>query len=163
MAIEEGIVVKVAEQKTPTAWVKTIQSNTCKACASRDSCMESKGNEREVEALNLVNAKVGDLIQISIDTKALLKATFLLYVFPILCMLIGGIIGHVIGLSRGMANTSPISALVAATFFFGAMIIVRLRAGRMALKLEYRPKITRILSRANAKTDAIQKIGACGV
>lgn len=162
MASEEGIVIKVSGPARHTAWVKTVQSSACKACSARHSCnTDSKGREREVEAVNMVDAKVGDLIQISIDTGVLLKATFLLYVFPIICMLIGGLAGHGIGVRMGM-NPSPISALMAVACFLAAMIVIRAKAGRMALKLEYRPKITRILGRANLETDASKNPNACG-
>jgi sigma-E factor negative regulatory protein RseC len=148
MATEEGIVTKLGGSAGRKAWVKTVQSSACNSCSARDSChQESQGKEREVEAINLVNARVGDLIQISIETGALLKATFLLYVFPIICMLIGGLMGHEFGLHLKV-NPSVVSLLLAAVCFLGAMCIVRIRAGRMALKLEYRPKITRIISRA---------------
>ena len=147
MASDEGIVTKLGGPAGRRAWVKTVQSSACKSCSARNSChQETQGKEREVEAINMVNARVGDLIQISIETGALLKATFLLYVFPIICMLIGGLLGHEIGLHQRI-NPSAVSLVLAAACFIGAMYIVRLRAGRMALKLEYRPKITRIISR----------------
>jgi sigma-E factor negative regulatory protein RseC len=163
MATEEGIVIKVGGPTTHTAWVKTVQSSACKSCSAQHSCNQnSKGQDREVEAVNLVNAKVGDLIQISIDTRALLKATLLLYIFPIVCMLAGGLIGNTIGVRMGM-NPSPASALIAVASFLGALGIVRIRAGRMALKLEYRPKITRIIGRA-ALDPAVSGVPvACGV
>ena len=148
MATEEGIVTKIGAPSTHTAWVKTVQSSACKSCSARHSCnADSEGKEREVEAINIVDAKVGDLIQISMDTGALLKATFLLYVFPIICMLAGGLAGHNFGLHLGI-NPSPPAALTAAAGFLGALWIVRAKAGRMASKMEYRPKITRVLGRA---------------
>lgn len=152
MATEEGIVIRAGGQKAQTAWVKTVQSGPCKSCSERNSCHgESKNQEREVEAINLVGAKVGDLIQISVDSGALLKATFLLYVFPIICMFAGALAGNKLGVDMNI-NPSTLSVLVAAIFFTGAMIIVRMRAGRMALKMEYRPKITRILGKADIHT-----------
>jgi sigma-E factor negative regulatory protein RseC len=154
MATEEGIVIKAGGIAPRTAWVKTTQSSACKSCSQRNSCNgDSQGKEREVEAINLVGAKAGDLIQISIDTGALLKATFLLYIFPVICMLMGGVAGHKLGAGLG-TNPSPISALIAVICFLGAMFIVRLRAGRMALKMEYRPKITRIIGRADLEKTA---------
>lgn len=162
LATEDGIVIKISEPTAQTAWIKTVQSSACKSCSARHSCsQDSEGKEREVEALNMVGARVGDRIQISIDDGALLKATFLLYVFPIICMLIGGLAGHRLGTSMGI-NPSPVSAMIAVICFLGAMFIVRLRAGRMALKLEYRPKITRIIVRATrVKTAATDRDG-CG-
>ena len=162
MATEDGIVTKIGAQSAQTAWVKTVQSSACKSCSARHSCsQDSKGKEREVEAVNMVGARVGDRIQISIDDGALLKATFLLYVFPIICMLIGGLAGHRWGSSMGI-NPSPVSAVIAVLCFLGAMFIVRLRAGRMALKLEYRPKITRIIVRAASVKTAAAAPNGCG-
>jgi len=150
MATEEGIVTKIGGHASQTAWVKTSQSSACKSCSSRHSCSaDTKGKEREVEAINMIGAEVGDRIQISIKTGSLLKATFLLYIFPVICMLCGGLAGNRLGAHLGL-NPSPASALVAALAFLGAMVVVRMRAGRMALKLEYRPKITRIIGKTNS-------------
>jgi sigma-E factor negative regulatory protein RseC len=161
MAIEEGIVTKIGEHASQTAWVKTSQSSACKSCSARNSCNgDSKGKVREVEAINLVGAKVGDRIQISIRTGALLKATFLLYIFPVISMLCGGLAGNSLGSYLGL-KPSPAAALTAALAFLGAMIIVRLRAGRMALKLEYRPKITRIIGRGNTPVASPEGPDAC--
>ena len=148
MATEEGIVTKINENTSQTAWVKTSQSSACKSCSSRHSCsQDSQGKEREVEAINLVGAQVGDRIQISIESGSLLKATFLLYIFPVICMLCGGLVGNRLSADIGLAP-SPAAALVAAISFVGAMVVVRAGAGRMALKTEYRPKITRIIRKA---------------
>ena len=147
MATEEGIVTKISGEGSETAWVRTSQSNACKSCSSRHSCNPEKGQEREVEAINLVGAEVGDRIQISIETGSLLKATFLLYIFPVICMLCGGLVGNRMSAYMGLAP-SPAAALLAAVAFLGAMALVRLGAGRMAMKMEYRPKITRIIGKA---------------
>lgn len=150
MAIEQGIVIKANGPAPATARVKTVQPSACESCSSRHNCSSGAGgNEREVDAINVANAKTGDLIQISMDTGALLKATFLLYVFPIICLLGGGIAGNTLGTRLGI-NPSPASAMMAISWFAAAMFFVHLRAGRMALKIEYRPKITRILSRGVA-------------
>lgn len=152
MATEQGIVVQVGLKNRNIALVKTVQSSACEACSARHQCNPGgKGQEREVEAINSVNAKVGDLIQISMDTSALLKATFLLYVFPIICMLVGSFAGHVIG-SNMSVGASMVSVLFGIASFVAAMLIVRYSAGHMALKQKYQPKITRIISRA--KPDA---------
>ena len=146
MATEQGIVIGVESAGPGTARVKTVQPSACKACASRDSCGTGPGKEREVDVINSVGAKCGDVIQITMETGALLKATFLLYVFPILFMLVGGAIGNLIGLQLSY-DPSLVSAGVAIGMFILAMAFVRLRADKMALKTKYRPKITRIISR----------------
>ncbi len=161
MATEEGIVIRAGGQASQTAWVKTVQSGACQSCSERHSCLgESKSEEREVEAINLVGARVGDLIQISIDSSALLKATFLLYIFPIICMFAGALIGNKLGAGLNI-NPSTLSVLIAVIFFFGAMLIVRMRAGRMALKMEYRPKITRVIGKADIHAAEPLKCETC--
>ncbi|MGD8834289.1 MAG: SoxR reducing system RseC family protein [Desulfobacteraceae bacterium] len=154
MAIEQGIVIKVGLKGRNIALVKTIQHSGCEACSAREQCNPSaKGKAQEVEAVNLVNAKPGDLIQISLDTRALLQATFLLYIFPIICMLFGAFVGNTAGAAMGMAP-STVSLLMAIACFAAAMYMVRKRAGRMALKRKYQPKITRILGRAKPSLDS---------
>lgn len=147
MATEQGIVVKAGLKNSNIALVKTVQSSACEACSARSQCNpNAKGADREVKAVNLVNAREGDIIQISMDTGALLKATFLLYVFPIICMLVGAAVGHAIG-SGLHTNPSSFSASIGIASFIAAMYLVRRQAGFMALKLKYQPKITRILGR----------------
>lgn len=150
MANEQGIVIKVGLKEGNIALVKTIQHSACEACSSRAQCNPGdQGIEREVEAVNLVDAQEGDLIQVSMDTQALLQATFFLYIFPIICLLIGAFIGN--SLATGM-NMPPslLSLLIGVACFAASMLLVRRRADHMALKLKYQPKITRILGRENS-------------
>ncbi len=161
MATEQGVVTKWGAHGRSTAWVKTTQSSACESCSSRNSCNpDSSGREREVEAINAVGAKVGDQIQLSMDTSSLLKAAFLLYIFPIICMLIGGLLGQAIG-TWFNTQVSLVSVITAMTSFVAAMAIVRIRGGRMAQKDQYRPKITRIISRKPLSDNHFEKPDGC--
>ena len=126
-----------------TAWVKTTKSSACKACASHDSC-EAAGKEMKVEAINSVGAREGDRIVLSFKTASLMKATFLLYVFPIICMIAGAVVGQKMAPRWGY-NPSSLSAAVGFLFFFVAIFIIKIRANRMARKREYKPEIIRIM------------------
>ena len=146
MAIEQGIVTLPGAQGSNTVWVKTIKPAACESCASRKDCSVDKaGKTREVEVSNPVGAKVGDRVQISIQTSALLKAIFLLYLFPILCMLVGGLAGQLVS-SFININDSITSMIFAICCFVAALAVVHIRGGKMALKKEYQPTITRILA-----------------
>lgn len=147
MATEAGIVTKIGSESRQTAWVKVMPSSACEACSSRHSCTAKPGgDEREVEAINPIGAAVGDRIQLSISTGSLLKATFLLYIFPVLCMLAGGIAGHIIA-AHLLWDTSVLSAIAAFACLAAAMLVVRLGGNRMAQSTAYRPRIIRIISR----------------
>lgn len=142
MATERGIVIKL---DSTNAWVKTTRTSACETCSAKSSCnaVES-GKEMEVEAINEAGAQVGDRIVISIETASLLKASFLLYVFPILLMIAGAVIGQKTAPLFNI-DSSLFSAVVGFLFFFISIGFVKSRGNRMAGKNEYKPKIIRIL------------------
>ena len=82
---------------------------------------------------------------LNVTSSALLKVSFLLYVFPILLMIVGAVIGQNLG-PRLQMDPSTLSLLTGLLFFLMAFVIVRLRSNRMGQKDEYRPRIIRIIS-----------------
>jgi sigma-E factor negative regulatory protein RseC len=113
-----------------------------------------------VKAINEAGAREGDRILLQFETSSLLKATFLLYVFPILVLIVGAVLGQAMA-PRLNFNPSGLSALTGFSFFFGAVLIVKTKANRMARKNEYRPKIIKILAHARQldnETDARARI-----
>lgn len=142
MPKEQGTVVKIDSQGT---WVKTTQSSACAGCSAKGSCLSKPGsNDVEVNAINTVGAVVGDRIVLGIETAPLLKATFLLYIFPILALLIGAFVGNgiAVNLQKDATNIAVLTGLI---FFVTAVLIMKRRANRMAEQDAYRPKIVRIL------------------
>ncbi len=101
----------------------------------------------EVEAINEVGAKAGDRIVLSFETASLLKASFLLYVFPILLLILGAAVGQEAAPYLGV-NPSGFSAVVGFSFFFGAVLIIKVKADKMARKKSYRPKVIKILHKS---------------
>ena len=145
MATEQGIVIRTDAQ---AAWVKTLKTGSCKGCSARGSCHSlSKRGEMEVEAINEAGAKPGDRIVLSVETASLLKAAFLLYVFPILLLILGAAIGQETAPYFDV-NPSGFSAVVGFSFFFGAVLIIKYKADKMARKKSYRPKVIKILHKA---------------
>lgn len=145
MATEQGIVIRTDAR---AAWVKTIKTGSCEGCSARGSCHSlSNRGEMEVEAINEAGAKAGDRIVLSIETASLLKASFLLYVFPILMLILGAAIGQESAPYFDF-NPSGFSAVVGFSFFIGAVLIIKVKADKMALKKSYRPKVVKILHRS---------------
>jgi sigma-E factor negative regulatory protein RseC len=144
LATEEGIVTK---SEGPVAWIKTQKSAACKSCASRGSCNTmGSGNDMEVEAINTAGAQAGDRVALRFETGPLLKATFLLYVFPVICLLIGSVIGNQLAPSFN-SDPSAVSAVFGFLGLFLSVYIVRAKGNQLALKKEYKPEITRIIKR----------------
>lgn len=147
MAIEEGIVFKIGDPGAGTAWVRTIRSSACASCSSRDICHvdggSEAGKEMTVEAVNQANAQVGDRIVLNIQTGSLLKATFLLYVFPILAMIAGALLGQTLAGMRG-GDPSAWAAIAGFLFFGLAFLVIRVADRRLSNDARYKPVIIKV-------------------
>ncbi len=80
----------VESLKGQIAVVNLTRSTACGDCGA---CQMGKENlERQVEALNLVNAKVGDFVTMEMEDSKVLKAAFMVYIIPLI-ILVAGIFG----------------------------------------------------------------------
>lgn len=153
MATEEGIVFKTGDPGSGTAWVKTVRSSACDSCSSRHACQAGGGGkEMEVEAINTVNARVGDRIVLNIKTTSLLKATFLLYVFPVLALIAGALLGQWVAGLRG-SDSSAMAALFGFLFFGLAFIVIRITGRYLSKDASYKPEIIKIRGRLPMPVD----------
>jgi sigma-E factor negative regulatory protein RseC len=145
VATERGLVI---EANAGVAWVKTEKSGACESCCARGACLPigGGGTDMKVEAINTAGAIPGDRVVLSFGSSALLKATFFLYIFPVIC-LIGGAIAGMIAAPFVQMDEQVLSAILSFSSFLGAVVIIRARGNKMAQKDEYKPKIIRILRR----------------
>ena len=143
MATEQGIVIRT---DSGGAWVKTTKSGSCEGCSARGACHSLREHgAMEVKAINEAGAKVGDRIVLSFETSSLLKATFLLYVFPIILLVVGAVIGQETAPYFDY-NPSGFSAAIGFSFFFAAVLTIKFKANRLARKNDYRPKVIKGLN-----------------
>jgi len=143
LATEQGIVLRTDSEG---AWVKTIRSSACEGCTAKGSCHATDGgSEMEVKALNTAGARAGDRIVLTFETASFLKATFLIYVFPIILLTVGAALGQMLAPLMEF-NSSALSVILGFAFFFAALLIIKARANKMARKNAYQPKITKILT-----------------
>lgn len=145
MATEEGIVIASNEH---TARIKTTKSSACETCSAKQSCSALGGGEdhMEVDVINTIGARVEDRVVIYFGTASLLKASFLLYFFPVLVMMGGAFLGHRLALARSLDPSLGAVSLG----FFGlacALLVVRIAGRRLATRNDYKPKIIRILGK----------------
>lgn len=144
MATEQGVVVRI---DAAGAWVKTVRSEACDSCASKGACHTmGGGKEMEVAVLNPIGARVGDRVVIKLGTSPFLKATFLVYMFPVLLLVVGAAAGEWISRSAGLGSPLP-SALLGFGSLAAGLLFMRIIARRLAEKAEYRPRITRVTGR----------------
>jgi sigma-E factor negative regulatory protein RseC len=144
VASEEGLVVRVDAAGT---WVKTVRSEMCDSCSSKSACHTmGGGREMEVAVANPLKARVGDRVVLKLETAPFLKATFLVYMFPILLLVAGATAGEWISLSFGLDSPLP-SVLLGFGALAAGLLLMKAQANRLAQRDEYRPRIARVVGR----------------
>ncbi len=140
MIKENGVVTRA---DSSTAWIKTIRTEACKTCSSKNSC-GTAGNFKEViiQVKNSINVKKGDHVVVGLETKHMLFLTFLLYVFPVISLIIGALIGNAIAPSLQM--DSSLLSMAAGFLFFGiAFCVIRIKNNSLSRKKEFKPFLVR--------------------
>ena len=62
-----------------------------------------------ITAHNRINAKVGDLVEISVSEKKLSGFAFLLFIFPLLMIFLGALVGYLISINSYQTNIFSIT------------------------------------------------------
>ncbi len=145
-------VIKAVHGSMATAVAK--RESECESCKAKDSCetMGGTGADTEVTAINTANARVGDIVTIAMRSTSVLKASFIIYMVPILALL-GGIISGFL-----TARILPIQEELAVGTFAGAGLVgsfvwLKRKAAKMAKSKEFTPEIVAIRPSSQAPTE----------
>jgi sigma-E factor negative regulatory protein RseC len=143
----------MAELLTKTGVVKAIQGRmalvvtrlepACESCKAKDACtsLGGGGANAEVRARNTVGAEPGDVVTISIRGSSLVKASFFVYMLPILAMVGGIVLGHL--LSRLISvDENILVGLFGLLAFSGAFVWLKKQGDKLFRKQEFIPEIT---------------------
>jgi sigma-E factor negative regulatory protein RseC len=140
--MEEIGVIKSIEGLVAT--VSVPKKSACEGC-SLGIC-KPEDQTMEIEALNHVNARVGQKVKLVMKTYTYLKGSIIVYGIPALALIIGAILGKEV-FSNYFRETDP--DILSAVFGFGAFVIsflfIKLWGGRMREKMESKPVIEEIL------------------
>ena len=141
MIKENGVVTRA---DSSTAWVKTIRTEACEACASKDSCGISGGSFEEViiAVKNTINVEKGDSVIVGLETRPMLLLTFFLYVFPVIALTVGAIIGDKMAPSLNK-DPSLVSMAIGFSFFVLAFCLIRLKSNSLTKKKGLQPFLVR--------------------
>lgn len=141
MITEDGIVTHATPEK---AWIKTTRSAACESCSSKDSCGVSHHPSEEMTIIvpNTLNVLKGDRVIVGIDSGPMLFLSFFLYVFPIILLILGAIIGDALAPTLEM-NNSALSMGVGFLLFAVAFFIIRKKQAGMSKKDKYKPFLVR--------------------
>ncbi|MEX1303490.1 MAG: SoxR reducing system RseC family protein [Desulfotignum sp.] len=147
MITEHGIVT----QATPAvAKIKTKRTAACEGCTSKDSCGTiHRGQEVFFDVPNTLGVQAGDSVLIGMRTKSALLLTFLVYIVPILCLVIGALTGDALAPFLGI-NASFLAMVLGFSLFGLAFFILHRKSAAMNRKTEFRPMLIRKTRSASA-------------
>lgn len=120
MIEEQGRVVALTGDR---AWVQTLSQSACQSCKVRAGCGQklmadmTGAKVRQICIDNPVHARVGDEVRLGIEESALLRASVLVYLVPVLALLGGALVGDRL-MALGDIGTAVV-AVVAMAICFG--------------------------------------------
>jgi sigma-E factor negative regulatory protein RseC len=147
MVTEKGIVSELSNHK---AQVRIHKSSACASCEARHACHIHDTKEMLVDVNNDLQAKVGDLVEISVSTRSFLRTVLLVYFLPVVALIFGAYAGDAWAGSLHLPPTlaSVLGGGLAMAFSF---VILR-RIDRTAqCRSEFSPRMTRILVNATVR------------
>ncbi|MEN8210914.1 MAG: SoxR reducing system RseC family protein [Thermodesulfobacteriota bacterium] len=140
MIKENGIVTSA---NPSVAWVKTIRSAACESCSSKDSCGTSGSLEEMIITVkNTMNVVKGDHVVVGLESRPMLFLTFFLYVFPIISLTIGALIGDSIAPSF-QQDPSLVSMVMGFLFFGLSFWFIRMKNNSLSKKKQFKPFLVR--------------------
>ena len=142
MIKEYGVVTQADKS---SAWVKTTRTSACEGCSSRESCGGHGGKEMTVVVKNTLSVEQGDQVVIGIQTGPMILLAFLLYVFPVIFLVAGALIGDFF--APFFSVNSSLGALITGGVGFAlAFALIRKNHSKLNKKDEYKPFLIKKIS-----------------
>ncbi len=125
------------------ALVMTQRESECEHCKAKDGCeaFGGSGSNVMVKALNTAEARVGDRVTISMLSSAVLKASFVIYMVPILALVGGIICGFTLAGVLPLKEEVVVGSL-AGLALAGSFLWLRKKCRELAERPEFVPEIT---------------------
>ena len=139
---QQGYIVEIVDSVTATLKLKRHF-----ACASCGKCVTTSEEKYIiVEADNTIGAKVGDRVEVNMETVNVLKAAFIAYTIPLLALLLGTV-GTFYGLKaiNIKDNVEIISGGAGLIFTILSFLILKKNDKKFRDSKEYIPIVTRII------------------
>jgi sigma-E factor negative regulatory protein RseC len=145
MAERIGLVLKV--EKEGYAEVATERKGSCDGCGSGHNCHTCLSSSKIVTSvLNGANAKAGDLVTVSLDSRMVLKNAAVLYLLPIVSLVVSAMVGAGLSGDWGVSETMAGIGFGLAGLCIGFITAVFI-SKRMSVDDRLTPTISRIIQR----------------
>lgn len=140
---EVGVIIGLRGDK---AIVAVQKQSACDSCAAGGSCKAGEAGGAELEAINKVDAQVGDRVKIEFTAYTYLKGSMIFYGIPAIALIVGAVLGKDY-LSRYITgiDADSLSGIAGMTLFVLSFIVVRLIMKQFEKKKETIPVVVEVL------------------
>lgn len=141
---QKGFIIEIVDNKT----AKMVMQRHS-ACASCGKCakLSSETQDLVVEVDNQVGAKVGDHVEVSMESVNVLKATMLAYLFPLVGLLLGTTITYyVLTAIKYSGQIELISGVVGLLCTALIYLYLRMNDKKFRDSRQYIPVVVRVIA-----------------
>ena len=142
MITERGVVEKIISRK---AVVKLQKNSGCDSCEARGSCHAEGDKAMLVEMENVLQAKEGDTVEVSMPTRSVAKMALVVYLGPVAALIAGAFAGD--AMAQSLRLDSPMAPVIGGLVLLAASLFALRAFDRFARsRPEYHPRMTRVLA-----------------
>lgn len=139
---QQGYIVEIVD--SVTAKLELKRHSACASCGKCATTSEEKDIIVEVD--NTIGAKVGDMVEVNMETVNVLKAAFIAYTIPLVALLLGTVGTFYVLKSINITNNVElISGGVGLIFTLVSFLILKKNDKKFRDSKEYIPIVTRII------------------
>lgn len=141
---QQGYIIEIVDEKT--AKLKMQRHSACASCGKCVTSSEKKDIIVEVD--NTIGAKVGDHVEVNMETVNVLKATAIAYLIPLVALLVGTIGTYFALDAIGMgSNVEMISGAVGILLMLATFLVLKKNDKKFRDSKEYIPIVTKIIGK----------------
>lgn len=142
---QQGYIIEIIDEKT--AKLKMQRHSACASCGKCVTSSEKKDIVVEVD--NTIGAKVGDHVEVNMESINVLKATAIAYIIPLIALLVGTIgTYYVLEMTSLGINIEIISGIVGIVFMLTTFLMLKKNDKKFRDSKEYIPIVTRVLGKS---------------
>lgn len=139
--VQQGFVMEIVDKTT--AKIKITRHSACASCGKCATTSESKDIIVEVD--NTLGARVGDKVEVNMETINVLKAAMIVYLIPLTFLLMGTIASYY-GLSAmNVGNIEIISGSIGLVCMGIVFMVLKKRDSKLRQSREFIPIVTKII------------------
>lgn len=140
--IQTGKVVEIVDNKRAKLLMRKHS-----ACGDCGACQHGQENMKlNIIAVNEVNAKVGNTVEVDMETKNILGAAFIVYVIPLIALLVGVGGGSFLFNKMGFTSNAEMYSLTLGVVLMIVMFLgIKMKEKSFKKDKRYMPMITKIL------------------